>query len=231
MSTRTAIITAMQEELDPLLKIAKISSHEKNKKIDIWNATLFDVPVLFGLTGIGKVNAAIGTECLLSKYEVSQLINVGVAGSTADHVRVGDICFANKLIQSDFDLTLFGYKRGEIPKLGTDAISAHFNKDRINSIKSLFKKNTLHLGPILSADQFVTDRKKILSIGKVFSAVAKDMESAAIGHACYLNHVPCTVIRGISDNSADDAEEEYENNLQLAIDNSIQAFINYFQKL
>jgi adenosylhomocysteine nucleosidase len=55
------------------------------------------------------------------------------------------------------------------------------------------------------------------------------MESASIGHVCYVNKLPFIIIRGISDNSGADAEKEYQSNLSLAINNACDVAINHFK--
>ncbi|MEA2056852.1 MAG: 5'-methylthioadenosine/adenosylhomocysteine nucleosidase [Patescibacteria group bacterium] len=228
MQKRTLVLTAMEEELKPFLQKAEINSEEERLNIKIWQGSLGGKEVIFVLTGIGKVNAALAIQNLFNLYPIDHVFNVGVAGGIADKVTLGDVCFANQVIQSDFDVTCLGYEKGHIPRMPTSVFEAVAKQKILEEMKEKIKYN-LHLGRIISADQFVTDRAVVLKLGQEFNAIAKDMESAAIGHACYLNNTPFTIIRGISDSSGKDAEQEYENNLALAVNNSIDAFIKYFK--
>ena len=61
-------------------------------------------------------------------------------------------------------------------------------------------------GRIASGDQFVADQGVKDVIVSEFGAYAVEMEGAAIAHAAYLNHVPCLVVRAISDKADGSAE-------------------------
>ena len=43
------------------------------------------------ICGVGKVNAACGTQIAISKFKPEAVINLGVAGGLNDGVRVGEI--------------------------------------------------------------------------------------------------------------------------------------------
>ena len=47
--------------------------------------------------GIGKVNAAVCTQILVSEYNVSSVINVGVAGGIGKDIFPGDLVVAANL--------------------------------------------------------------------------------------------------------------------------------------
>ncbi len=219
----------MEEELAPLVKQAQVTQTEQNLNSPVWIGKLMGKDIIIAQTGIGKVNAAVATQHLVDTYAVAHVFNVGVAGGCHDSIKVGDVCLAKKVIQSDIDTTAFGQKKGELPEMKESFFPASFDQAIIQDIKKQSEDFHLHLGHIISADQFITDRQKVLKLGQEFKALAKDMESAAIGHACYLNQLPFTIIRGISDSSGGDACHEYQDNLQLAIDHSLSVFINYFQ--
>ena len=61
------------------------------------------------------------------------------------------------------------------------------------------------VGVIASGDQFIADKAKKDYIKNTFSAIACEMEGAAIGHVCYVNGVDFAIIRAISDNADDHA--------------------------
>ena len=84
--------------------------------------------------------------------------------------------------------------------------------DKIIIVKASSKdtiENNIYTGRIVSGDQFLCDIEKKSKIWSYFKAYCVDMESAAIGQTCYLNKIPFSIIRSISDNS--DENNEYEN--------------------
>ncbi len=231
MSKTYLIISAMKEELTSLVEQMQIKSHQTSLNLQIWTGQLLNRNVVMAVSGIGKVNAALATQYLIDNYQIDHIFNVGVAGGTNNQVSVGDVCFATQVIQSDVDATVFDNKKGEIPRMDTSWFTSTINQSILSRLKQDNDNYQLHSGTVISADQFITNRQTVLELGAEFNALAKDMESAAIGHVAHLNLVPFTIIRGISDSSGKNAENEYETNLNLAIQNSLSAFTGYFQQL
>ena len=87
------IIAAMSEELEILLKDMEVKSKETKANMTFHQGTLWGQEVVAVVCGIGKVNAAVCTQILISEYKVDKVINVGVAGvctGISGDVRVQD---------------------------------------------------------------------------------------------------------------------------------------------
>ena len=69
---------------------------------------------------------------------------------------------------------------------------------------------------IASGDVFVADAAKKTYIRDNFGAIACEMEGAAIGHVCTVNHVPFVVIRAISDGGNEDSPMDYPTFVKMA---------------
>jgi len=219
---RIAILASMKEEISLLLSYVKIHSEKIELNSSTWKGELFKKKVIVKLTGIGKVNAAMSTQHLISNHKISCIYNIGIAGGISKKVNIGDVICVDKAIQSDFDLTIFGLKQGQIPKIKKYYFPTSFKKETLNSLQS---KYPIKFGNIISADQFIGDRKEVVNLGKKFNALAKDMETAAIAHVCYVNKIPFIAIRGISDNSGKFAIDEYKEFLKLAASNSTKVLL------
>ena len=63
------------------------------------------------ITGIGKTNAAMRITEFLSNHDVDYIVNIGFAGGNIAY-EVNDIVIVEKATYHDFDLSLFGYKKG-----------------------------------------------------------------------------------------------------------------------
>ena len=85
-------------------------------------------------SGMGKVNAARSTQILIDSMNVDYILNVGVAGSISKKINICDIVIGDKLVQHDFDFTLFNYEKGEIPGIGK---YINCNKNLIDIAKKL----------------------------------------------------------------------------------------------
>ena len=58
-------------------------------------------------------------------------------------------------------------------------------------------------------DQFISEKEVKERIVNNFGAKCAEMEGAAIAHGAYLNHVPCVIIRAISDKADGSAQVDY----------------------
>ena len=73
-------VIAMQSEADVLLNEMKISRTLTVSGKTIYVGTAFDKDVSVCVCGVGKVNAALGAQLLVSKFDAKKLFNMGVAG-------------------------------------------------------------------------------------------------------------------------------------------------------
>lgn len=226
------IIAAMSEELEPLLKDMDLISKKTIANVTFNEGKIFGKDVVAVVCGIGKVNAAICTQLLISLYNVEKIINIGVAGGVNKEIYPGDIVIADNLVEHDFDCSAFGDPIGQIPRMDTfdfkcdSALVALAQKscqkiDNINSYK----------GRIVSGDQFIADIEKVKYLDKEFSALACEMEGASIAHVCYSNNVPFVVIRSISDNANNGAHVDFEKFKSIAVNNSTLILKNMILEL
>lgn len=215
------IIGAMSEELEILLKEMEVESTNTKANMTFYKGKLWNQNVVAVVCGIGKVNAAICTQILVSEYNVNKVINVGVAGGIKKDIFPGNVVIANNLVQYDMDTSAFGDPIGQIPRLDTfdfkcDAeLVALAQKacDENSEIKS-------SVGRIITGDQFVASVEKVQWMEKEFDASACEMEGGAIAHTAYLNNVPFVVIRSISDNANNGAHMDFAEFTAIGVKNS-----------
>ena len=60
-------------------------------------------------SGIGKVNAGICTQILADLFDVTNIINTGIAGSLDAQIDIGDIVVSTDVLQHDMDVRVFGF--------------------------------------------------------------------------------------------------------------------------
>lgn len=113
------IIGAMDEELEILLSDMKLQDKKTIANMTFNKGQLWNNDVVAVVCGIGKVNAAICTQILVSEYKVDKVINVGVAGGISKDIYPGDVVVAENLVEHDMDTTAFGDPHGQIPRLDT----------------------------------------------------------------------------------------------------------------
>lgn len=226
------IISAMTEELELLLKDMEIKEETKKANMTFYRGTLGEKNIIAVVCGIGKVNAAVCSQILISEFNVTSIINVGVAGGIGKDIYPGDVVVATNLVQHDMDTTAFGDPFGQIPRLDTfdfkcdDALV----KAALDSCEEIEEINTFS-GRIISGDQFISSVDKIKWFENEFKALACEMEGASIAQVCYLNNIPCVVIRSISDNANNGAHMDYEKFIPIAVRNSTKILKNMINKL
>lgn len=183
--------------------------------------------------GIGKVNAAIGTMRLVAGHHPDAIVSTGLAGGIDPLVNVMDVLAATQSVYHDVDCgSGLGCIRGQV-----QGLPARFDADqhlidtalRVNQMLGT-QHSTLRTGLICTGDQFITDRDRLNEIKRHFpEGLACDMESAAIAHTCYLEHVPFLSLRVISDTPGrtDNHQQQWEDFLASMCDRSFH-FVKQF---
>ena len=207
----TGIIGAMEEEVLLLKEAAAISETAKIADMEFYQGTLGGKAVVIVKSGIGKVNAGICTQLLISTFHADRIINTGVAGSLSPALHIGDLVISTDAVQHDFDISQLGYAKGEIPYTGLFAFPADPELRRIaaRSAACVSPDITVMEGRICSGDQFIASHAQKAAIVSAFGGLCCEMEGAAVAHACTLNHVPFVILRTISDQAEEGEQVSY----------------------
>lgn len=219
---KLGIIAAMAEELAVLLPQLCNSEKHHIYQLTFVTGMLAECDVVVVQSGIGKVHAAWATTLLIERFGVHAVINTGSAGSLSGNLAIGDIVLGTKTAAHDVDVTAFGYERGQIPKMPTWFIA---DSQLLNWGKNAAATTCLHAvtAPIVSADTFVgTEEARVEVVQHFPEAVCTEMEGAAVAHICFLAHVPCLIVRAISDNADGAAPMSFDTFLQMAGERSAQ---------
>lgn len=205
------IIGAMQVEVETLIaKLSQVKTYELCG-MTFFEGSLNGVSAVVVRCGIGKVNAALCAQTLISTFGVTHVINTGVAGSLDNQINIGDLVVSHDAVYHDFDITELGYQPGEVPGL----TSSYFTADPVLVQVALAAAHTVapqigvFEGRVASGDQFVSSHEQKEKIVKLFGAKCAEMEGAAIAHTCTLNGVPFVIVRAISDKADGSAQVDY----------------------
>ena len=160
--------------------------------------------------GVGKVNAALTAQVLISCFEVSHIVNTGIAGSLNAELDIGDFVISRDAVYHDMDATNFGYPVCQVPGLPVLAFPAD---EALMSAAYQAADNAhpghIRIGRVATGDQFVADKALKEKIIQNTGAYCTEMEGAAIAHTAWKNGVPFVIIRAISDKADDSAEMDY----------------------
>ena len=210
------IIGAMEVEVNSI--IAKLGGDESDSVAGLvfHRGELEGVPVVVAECGPGKVNAAVCAQIMILNYKPRLVINTGVAGGV--DVKIGDLVAAECCVQHDFDTTAMG------DPLGTLFIRREGESEDI-------LKLPCDAGAIATGDIFVADKEKNRWLGEKFGARAVEMEGGSIAQVCYMNNIPCAVLRAISDSANDDSPVDFPSFAKETAEKSAQLLIRAVQKL
>lgn len=227
------IIGAMDEEVSKLKESLSNVSVKNMASMEFYEGTLYDTDVVIVRSGIGKVNAGICAQILVDVYNVSAIINTGIAGSLNADINIGDIVLSSDAIQHDMDAVAFGYDIGVIPRMETSTFQA--DKKLIDIAESacseVIEDVKVFTGRVLSGDQFISGKEKKQWLIDNFSGFCTEMEGAAIAQAAYLNKIPFLIIRAISDKADDSAHMDYPAFEAMAIENSVKLLKAIIKKI
>ena len=118
------IIGAMDEEVAALKEAMETEETVERAGMTFLKGTLCGKDVTVVRSGIGKVNAGICAQVLVSEFQADVLINTGIAGSLDARIDIGDMVISTDALYHDMDATSFGYPLGEVPRMGLLAFPA-----------------------------------------------------------------------------------------------------------
>ncbi|TWI56312.1 5'-methylthioadenosine/S-adenosylhomocysteine nucleosidase [Halalkalibacter nanhaiisediminis] len=228
---KIGIIGAMDEEVE-LIK-GKLEKREDTAiaGCEFHQGTINGTDIILLKSGIGKVNAAIGTTLLIQLFQPDHIINTGSAGGFNESLKVGDIVISTEVRYNDVDATVFGYEFGQVPQM-----PAYYepNAELMEVAKKAAEKVGIHAvtGLILSGDSFMSDHSRVEELKTRFNnPYCAEMEAGAIAQVCHQFDIPFVIIRSLSDIAGSDAKVSYDQFLETASVNSAKQVLLMIEAL
>lgn len=221
MNLTKAIITAMKEEAELIIKKFNLKETKSLKNIKIFEWTRswddWEENLILILWWIWKIQAAIATTYLLENYSVDKIINIWIAGNlTGNDLKVWDVLLPNTFIQQDmylpFEWSHLDYAKK--PIFLEYAIWENYDLQKFWLILNWV---------CVTGDEFVDKEDRISKLRVDFWADICEMEAFSILSVAreYNMLDKCIVIKAISDWADNEAKEAHMNNLEFAMNNSI----------
>ncbi len=182
------VVIAMQSEADILLDEMQINRFltVSGKKIYVGKA--YGKEIVLCVCGVGKVNAALGAQILISKFDAEKLLNFGVSGGLNSSTELCKIYQISEAVQFDFDLMqLNGTKMGTLNEYEENYLA-------LNLLDLPLERKKLG-----TADRFNDSKADYELLTKELGADIRDMEGGAIVQAAYAAELPVFSIKAISD--------------------------------
>lgn len=224
------IIGAMEVEIEGIRSMMTDKTEKTVSGVRYVSGKLGGCEIVTAVCGIGKVFAAICAQTMILEYKPEAIINTGVAGSLSATLNVCDIAVADKVVQHDMDTSPLGDPKGLVS--GINVIYFEADKKVCDMLTEAVKAHGINTvsGTIASGDQFIASKEVKNRIVSDFGAIACEMEGAAIGHVCYVNKVPFSVLRAISDKADGVADIDYPSFCKMAADNYIKVICTFCEK-
>ena len=168
--------------------------------------------------GVGSINAAMCAQTLAVRFGADRVVNTGVAGSLDARVGIGDVVVSTDVVNYDMDVQNLGYRPGQCPGMDTLAFAADptLRQAAVCAARTVAPEAGVFEGRVASGDKFVHEDAMRRWIVEEFGALCCEMEGAAIGHVCTVNHVPFVVVRAISDGGNEDSPMDYPTFVKMA---------------
>ncbi|KAI4451714.1 5'-methylthioadenosine/S-adenosylhomocysteine nucleosidase [Eubacterium plexicaudatum ASF492] len=230
---KIGIIGAMEVEVSTLKEAMKVDRVVTKAGMNFYEGMLLAIPAVVVQCGVGKVNAAMCVQILADLFQVTHVLNTGVAGSLNADLDIGDILVSEKAVQHDVDVSPLGYQLGKIPGFE----SREFDADKrmadaiIDACKRANPDVNIVKGRVVSGDQFISDNKVKEHLISEFQGDCAEMEGAAIAQASVLNGIPFAIVRAISDKADGSAEMDYptfESQAAVHCANLVMEFVKSF---
>ncbi|MDO4903322.1 MAG: 5'-methylthioadenosine/adenosylhomocysteine nucleosidase [Limosilactobacillus sp.] len=228
---RFGIICAMQEEIKEL--IANLEGEEE-KVIGgktYYFGTITGQSVVLVESGIGKVEAGITTEHLITDCGADVVINSGSAGGIGEGLHVGDVVISTETAYHDVDVTAFDYVYGQLPQKDPRFVASE-KWGKALELAGEQTGLTIKRGLIVTGDQFVAGKDTIAKIMSHFpDALSAEMEGAAVGQVATDHKIPYVVVRAMSDTGDEEAGVSFDEFIIDAGKRSANMLLQLFKDL
>lgn len=236
-----ALLSAMPFESELILSSLKNARKYRIAGKNAFQGKLSGIDVILFHTGIGKVNAAHGTTCIVENFSIKKIITIGVGGAyPGSGLTIGDIAIASREIYGDDGVFtsegIIGMKEVGIPlvQIGRkkyfneftlippasrryEAIQAFYNGGDQSGMEDFQMKS----GNFVTVSATTGTQRRAKELEKRFDALCENMEGAAIAQVCMIYNIPLIELRGISNIAG--VRDKRKWNMKLASENCQKA--------
>ena len=200
-------VTAMECEAEAVVR--NLSETEETRVFGrkIFSGTLCGAGTAVVVAGVGKANAAAGTQLAIGTLGASAIINVGVAGGLDPTLNVGAVYRAARAVEYDFDLS----------KVNGSAVGTPDERD--TPFFELASAGGWPVATVATGDRFTDAERAFDFLRRTFCASVRDMELGAIAHAAFRAGVPVYSFKAITNVVGQGAMTvQYKANLARCLD-------------
>lgn len=224
------IIAAIPQELAHLRELLVHDRVETVGGFRFDHGALDGRDVVVAEAGIGKVNTAMVTTILATRFGADLVIFSGVAGGLDPALRIGDLVVATSAVQHDAgvieDERLQTYQAGHVPFFNpTDRLGYPVAPALLETVRTALDGLTLEplsaaaggdrspprvvFGPVLAGDQYIHCEATRERLHRAFGACAVAMEGAAMAQVAERAGIDWLEVRALSDLAGKDSRIDF----------------------
>ena len=214
---KVGLLIAIERELKAFLASGAEIREEKIHGRTVYRTQAGENEVFALCSGWGEIDAAAGTQLLITKYGCEEILNFGVTGALEPGLKVEDLFVAAKVLHYDFDTsTIDAVKPGQYAEFPDEFIPL----DGALIRRAKAAEPGLREAAVASGDRFVEDRAVKRELAARGCQIC-DMELAGIARTCFLNGVPCLSVKCISDTYEGDGGD-FETNVERSAERAFR---------
>jgi len=210
------ILCALEAERALLVGMLEDATPATGLGLDARHGRLEGLSVAIATSGVGKVNAAITATLLVERLGCRALVLSGVAGGLSADLAIGDLVVADRVVDVDYgritDADRVVYQPGALPMPGVEPAPGYvLPADLIESVRACLGTSGQHavLGTILSGDAFLASARVRDELAARWSALAIEMEGAAVCGVAQRFGLPWLIVRALSDRAGEESVTDF----------------------
>lgn len=153
-----------------------------------FSQTIAGRAVFFCQGGVGKVSAAASAEHAIQRWQPDVVLNLGTCGGIQGYIEIGEIVLAQATVIYDI------YEQMGDPAAALNRYAVTLDLSWLPQPLPL----PVHITTLVSADRDLSPAD-LPMLRQRFNAIAADWESGAIAWVCQRHHLPCLILRGVTD--------------------------------
>ncbi len=202
----TAILCATEMEAAPIIKrLNALEVADGDFPIYSFSQT---PPVIEGyiiISGMGKTNAKKATEHICNRFDISQVVNIGICGALQRGLKGGELFSADQVYDGD---------RPEIASIGIQ------DSGRWQHLPSM---------SLLTVAEPVLDEERRDALAGRGAIV--DMEGFAVAETCDKLNIPCEFLKGVSDQADGSGKDDIKKNINNVSSSLADVFLEGMKQI
>lgn len=203
MIENIGVLGAMPKEVELLTERLEWVEQRRIAGVEFVSGEMGKKRVTLCCAGMGKVNAAVAAQLLITVFGAKALIFSGIAGNMSTKIGVGDMVISSEAVYHDAELPMIAQSYPFLSAYPADAgmIKAAQESCEENGVRHL-------VGRIATGDLFIGDSETKRRIEAACHPACVEMEGAAVAQVAAKNDIPFVILRTMSDNCDEAAREK-----------------------